>query len=382
MQVVHVITGLATGGAERALYNLLQGGLNTKFNSIVISLSDKGTMGEKIEALGVSVLTLDMPVGRPTLRGVVKLRQLIKKLQPDLIQGWMYHGNLAATLAKFFSSKKVALVWNIRHSLYHIEDEKKLTQLVIKANRFFSKSADTLLYNSHISRQQHEEFGFSAKYGLVIPNGINCQQFCFSVEARQRIRTELTIPLKALVVGHIARFHPMKDHANFLQAAVDVAKKHPNTYFLLSGRGVCSKNTEVTQYIISSLQNRFHFLGERADVADLMSSMDILCSSSRGEAFPNVLGEVMATGIPCVATDVGDSALIIADCGVVAPPRNKIALAEGVESLLNLPNEEREKLGLRARQRIEDNFKLNVIVDKYAELYEKLRRNVEESLIK
>ncbi len=375
MQVVHVITGLATGGAERALYNLLQGGLNTKFNSIVISLSDKGTMGEKIEALGVSVLTLDMPVGRPTLRSVIKLRQLIKKLQPDLIQGWMYHGNLAATLAQFFSSKNVALVWNIRQSLYHIEDEKKLTQLVIKANRFFSKSADALLYNSQVSCQQHEEFGFLAKNGLVIPNGINCQQFCFSVEARQRIRTELAIPLKALVVGHIARFHPMKDHANFLQAVVDIAKKHPNTYFFLSGRGVCQKNTEVTQCIPSSLQNRFHFLGERADVADLMSGMDILCSSSRGEAFPNVLGEAMATCIPCVATDVGDSALIVADCGVVVPPRDKIALAEGIESLLNLPNEEREKLGLKARQRIEDNFKLNVIVDKYAELYEKLRMN-------
>jgi glycosyltransferase involved in cell wall biosynthesis len=372
LKVVHIITGLCTGGAERALYNLLQGGLNKDFDSIVISLSDKGTLGAKIEALGVPVFALGMPVGRPTLGSIIKLRQLIKKLQPDLIQGWMYHGNLVATLAKFFSSKNVALVWNVRHSLYHIEDEKKLTQLVIKANRFFSKSVDTLLYNSQVSRQHHEEFGFSAKHGLVVPNGINCQQFCFSVEARQRIRTELAIPSKALVIGHIARFHPIKDHAIFLQAAVDVAKKHPNAYFLLSGRGVCLKNTEVTQRIPSSLQHRFHFLGERTDVADLMSCMDILCSSSRGEAFPNVLGEAMATGIPCVATDVGDSALIISDTGVVVSPRNEVALADGIEKLLALDKIELQELGLKARSHIVDNFALKTIVEQYSNLYKVL----------
>jgi len=376
LKIIHIITGLSTGGAERALYNLLQGGLNTEFDSYVISLSSKGTMGAKIEALGVPVMTLDMPQGQPNLRGIVKLRQFIKQLQPDLIQGWMYHGNLAATLARLFSRKKTALVWNVRQSLYHIEDEKWLTQLVIKANRFFSGAVDTLLYNSQISRTQHEAFGFASNNGLVIPNGINCQQFSFSEETHQRIRSKLAIPINALVIGHVARFHPMKDHANFLRAAVDIAEKYPNTYFLLSGLEVCLANTEMTQYIPSSVQNRFHFLGERADVADLMSSMDILCSSSKGEAFPNVLGEAMAVGVPCVATDVGDSALIIADCGVVVPSKDKASLVAGVESLLSLSYIERAKLGVQARQRIEDNFKLSVIVGKYAKLYGELRRRV------
>ena len=376
MKIIHIITGLATGGAERALYNLLQGGLSEKFDSHVISLGDKGTIGPQIEALGVSVTTLGMRQGRPTLAGLFKLRKVIKALQPDLIQGWMYHGNLAATLVSLMLSKEVALLWNIRQSLYEIKKEKRLTRLVIRANRLFSNRPDALLYNSQVSRRQHEAFGFAAEQGQVIPNGIDCRQFSFSEEARQRIRNELTIPNNALLVGHVARLHPMKDHANFLRAAGMIAGNHSNVHFILSGRNVCVDNADLKQFIPTSLQHKFHFLGERSDVADLMSAMDILSSSSWGEAFPNVLGEAMACGVPCVATDVGDSGYIIGDCGVVVKPRDTPALAAGIESLLSLPETERKLLGEQARKRIEQKFALSSIVELYASLYNNLRRQV------
>ena len=373
MKVLHIITGLATGGAERALYNLLQGGLDTKFDSHVISLTDMGTFGAQIKALGVSVTTLDMPAGRPTLAGLLKLRSVIKSLKPNLIQGWMYHGNLAATLARSMCSERSILVWNIRQSLYQLSNDKLLTRQVIRANRFFSKAPDALLYNSHLSRQQHEAFGFMARNGRVIPNGIDCQRFGFSQDARQRIRAELSISANALLVGHVARRHPMKDHANFLQAAKIIALQHSNVHFVLSGRDVCWENTSLKQQIPDSLHDRFHLLGERSDVADLMSAMDVLClSSAWGEGFPNVLGEAMAVGVPCVATDVGDSALVIGDCGVIVPPRDKKALAAGIESLLTLPPTERRLLGKQAHQRIKDNFTLGAIVEQYADLYNNL----------
>lgn len=375
MQVVHIITGLATGGAERALYNLLQGGLSTEFDSHVISLSDTGTMGARIEALGVPVTTLGMRAGRPSLAGLLKLRTIIKQLRPCLIQGWMYHGNLAATLVRYLLLERVALAWNIRQTLYQIGNEKLLTRQVIRVNRFFSKSPDILLYNSQLSRQQHEDFGFVADHGQVIPNGIDLQQFSFSEDARQCVRTELSIPAEALVVGHVARLHPMKDHASFLQAAEATALHYPNVHFLLSGRGVCLDNASLKQKIPTALQHRFHLLGERNDVADLMCAMDIFClCSAWGEGFPNVLGEAMAVGVPCVATDVGDSALIIGDCGVVVPPKDKVALVAGIESLLAIPGSERRALGENARRRIEDKFILNVIVKRYISLYRKLSR--------
>jgi glycosyltransferase involved in cell wall biosynthesis len=340
-------------------------------------------MGAQIEALGVPVITLGMRAGRPSIASMLKLRREINALQPDLIQGWMYHGNLVAILARFFCAKKVPVVWNIRQSLYQIEKEKVLTRQVIRANRFLSKSVCSLLYNSHLSREQHEAFGFSSCNGLVIPNGINCQQFHFSIDARRRIRSELSIPEKVIVVGHVARFHPMKDHACFLKAAAIILEHYPETHFILSGREVSLNNVELERHIPNKFKNRFHLLGERSDMADLMSAMDILSSSSWGEAFPNVLGEAMAVGIPCVTTDVGDSALIIGNCGIVVPPKDEITLANGMELLLAMPSLERRALGDKSRQRIEDNFKLSVIVEKYAELYKWLgKKYVEEISIK
>jgi len=371
--ILHIITGLSTGGAERALYNLLHGGFVEHFNSHIISLNDEGTMGPQIRALGVPVTTLNMHGGRPSFSSLIKLRRVVREFQPDLIQGWMYHGNLAASLAQYFSVGRPVLAWNIRHSLYDLGHEKPMTRQVIRANRFFSSAPDSLLYNSFLSRTQHEGFGFSPLNGRVIPNGIDVQRFNYSGKARNRVRCELAISAETLVVGHVARQHPMKDHKAFLRAAVNLAFRYPETHFLLSGRDVSLENKTLEQLLPAQIRDRFHLLGERGDISELMSAMDIFClSSAWGEGFPNVIGEAMATGVPCVATDVGDSGLVVGDAGVVVPPRDEAALVEGIERLLTMPLEERRALGASARARIEANYTLDAIVGKYTALYEKL----------
>ena len=150
----------------------MNGGLADKFSCLVISLMDEGTIGSQIKELEVPVTIMNMPHGRPTFKGITKLRKVVRKFQPDIIQGWMYHGNLAASLSCALTPGCPALAWNIRHSLYDLEHEKPMTRQVIRANRFFSSAADVLLYNSHLSRPQHEGFGFASVNGQVIPNGI------------------------------------------------------------------------------------------------------------------------------------------------------------------------------------------------------------------
>lgn len=326
-------------------------------------------MGPQIEALGVPVIALGMKRGIPWPASLLKLRKIINELRPDLIQGWMYHGNLAATLACTMAPGRPVLVWNIRHSLYSLCHEKPMTRQVIRTNRFFSSASGALLYNSRLSRKQHEDFGFASRNGLVIPNGINLQKFHFSAVARQRVRSELPIPADALVIGHVARLHPMKDHPLLLRAAAVLALRYPKTHFLLSGRDVSPENKTLTQLIPEELRDRFHLLGERTDVHELMSAMDIASSSSYGEAFPNVVGEAMAASLPCVVTDVGDSALIVGDTGVVVPPRDEQALIDGLEKLLTMPEKQRRSLGQQAQKRIEENFTLQVIVQRYVTLY-------------
>lgn len=371
-RIIHIITGLATGGAEHALYNLLYGGLTKHFSNHVISLMDEGTFGSRIHELGVPVTTLNMRRGIPSLSGMLELRRLIRESKPNIIQGWMYHGNLVATLAKTFALGKPNLTWNIRHSLYSLDQEKILSRQVIRANRFLSSFPDVLFYNSHLSREQHEHFGFSSKNGRIIPNGIDTFRFSYSLVSRQRVRSELGIPDNSLIIGHVARLHSMKDHSLFLRVAAKIAALYPEVHFVLAGQGVLLTNKMLAQLIPERIGNRFHMLGNRSDVPDLMNGMDVFCLSSRGEAFPNVIGEAMATGIPCVATDVGDSAIIIGDTGVIVPPHNEHELTAGLERILAMSTKERSELGAKARTRIDTNYTLSATVNQYIMKYEQL----------
>lgn len=372
VSLLHIISGLSTGGAEQALYNLLAGGLADRFKNYVISLCDEGTMGPRFREVGIPVVTLHFNRGKVPFCGLSKLVRLTKETKPVILQGWMYHGNIAATLTRQLSTGVLGLAWNIRHSLYDLRHEKLMTRQVIRMNRFFSSGPEALLYNSRLSRKQHEAFGFAAQKGCVIPNGINLKKFSFSIESRKNVRLELNIPLNAPVIGHVARLHPMKDHAVFLRAASTIAHNYPEVHFLLSGRDITIENNMMAELVPQSMVTRFHLVGERNDVPELMSAMDIFCLSSWSEGFPNVLGEAMATSRPCITTDAGDSALLLGDAGVVVPPRDEEALVAGIESLLLMSRRERYILGRLARTRVEEHYPLEKIVEQYAAVYDKM----------
>lgn len=372
MKLIHVITGLASGGAERALYNILTGGLAKQFDSVVVSLRDGGVYASRLRALGIPVYELGMRSGFPGPTTIARLRSLLQQHRPDLIQGWMYHGNLAASLAAILAPGQPAVAWNVRHSLYQLSAEKPLTRQVIRGNRLLSSSTHAILYNSRLSREQHETFGFTSTMGRVIANGFDTEALSPTLEQWAAARQRIGIKESDVVVGHVARFHPIKDHATFLRAALRVLQHRPETRFLLLGRNVSLENPALEGIVPDALAERFIFLGECSDVHHLMQAMDILCQSSRSEAFPNVLGEAMASGVPCVATDVGDSADIIGETGRLSPPRQPNALAGAMLELLALPSEERIRLGRAARARIEARYALPAIVSQYADVYDHL----------
>lgn len=368
-RLLHIITGLGTGGAERALFALLSGGLAKRFDCAVLSLSDEGTMGAPIRKLGVPVHALGMRKGLPTPGTLVRLRDELRLLRPDVIQGWMYHGNLAASFAQKLSSNRPRLVWNIRHSLYDLGHEKPFTRHVIRANRTFSRGPEAIIYNSSLARNQHERFGLAGRSSVVIPNGFDLSQWRPDPKGNATVRREFGLDSDDLIVGHVARFHPMKDHATFLRAAVEVASRVSNARFLLVGREVHLNKPELRGIVPDNLVPRFIFAGEMTNVSRLVQAMDVLCSSSLSEAFPNVLGEAMASGVPCVTTDVGDCACIVGDTGFVVPSRDAAALAEAIAALLQMPREERVDLGARARDRVASRYGIDTIVGRYSDLY-------------
>jgi glycosyltransferase involved in cell wall biosynthesis len=372
-KVIHIITGLNTGGAERALYNILQGGLAVRYRSVVISLADEGRYGPMLKKLGVEVFSLNMKRGIPSISALLKLRSILKKHHPAFIQGWMYHGNLIASLASLLLVKRVPVVWNVRHCLYDLSAEKRLTQWVIKLCIRLSQKTAIITYNSLLSRTQHEHLGFNSAIGLVIPNGFPLKRFEFSEKFRDNIRPSLKVSDKAIVVGHVGRYHPMKDHETFLRAAVEVAQHISCVVFLLLGTDVEYSNPALAALIPIGLRSRFLLIGEISDVEKYYSAMDVFCLSSSSEAFPNVLGEAMACGLPCVTTDVGDASYIVGETGIVVPPENPTALAAAVFEILDKTEYELAELKRTARERIKENFSLTSVVKCYASLYEDIQ---------
>lgn len=354
------------------LYKLLSHATEGHFAWEVVSLTDRGQMGDSIEALGVPLHTINMRRGVPSPTGLMRLAGLLRARQPSLIQTWMYHADLLGGLIGKLTST-APIVWNLRASNLFWETDKN-TFAVLKACAFVSAKIPTKIIScSEDALHFHARLGYQQEKIIVIPNGFDLTVYNIDFAARDNVRRELGLAPETPLIGLVARFNPYKDQHNFIQAAALLKREMPTVQFVLCGNGISWDTQELAQWITAAgLRDSFHLLGRRADVSRLTAAFDIVASSSMGEGFPNVLGEAMACGVPCVATNVGDSALIVGETGIIVPPKDPQALAAGWRKILTMSRAEREKLGLLARQRIEENFSLTAVVKRYENLYSEL----------
>ncbi len=372
IKVLHLITDLSTGGAELMLFKLLTRMDSSRFNNLVVSMTDKGTVGSRLEALGIRVFTLGMRRGIPGPLALWRLCRLLKRERPDILQSWLYHADLMGLLAGRLVGGQ-ATVWNLRCSYWDMRQYPKLTTAVVRFLTTMSSWPEAIVVNSKAGRRLHEELGYVARQWELIPNGFDLKDFHPDPQARIRFRQELGLPPTALLIGLVARFDPTKDHRTFLKACHLLLKNYGAVRFILVGAGVVSTNYALTSPITAlGIEKYVHLLGERRDIATITAALDIACSSSSGEGFSNVIGEAMACGVPCVVTDVGDSAWIVGNTGKVVPSQNPASLAQGLAGLIELGEKGRERLGLAARQRIEEHFGLESVVGRYQNLYERL----------
>jgi glycosyltransferase involved in cell wall biosynthesis len=368
--ILWITTGLGSGGAEMMLTQLIQNLPHHRHT--VLSLTSGGKHIPALQATGATVLSLDLPAGKPTPRALLRLFRIAWQTRPAIIMGWMYHGCLAAALVKLFRLGKGRVIWNIRQSLYDLALEKRGSALVIKSLRWFAPLARTLTYNSQLSARQHEAIGYPAHKTQLIPNGFDLTKWspiasALPVGALARARSPETpthSPSEKLRIGRFGRFTPMKDYPSFLQAAAIIAQKLPHTEFHLAGSGIDPTNTDLTQLIADlHLQNHVHLHGDHPDIPALTASLDLAISSSAfGEGFPNVVGEAMACAVPVVATDIGDTAWVMGDTGSLVPAQDPQALATAALKILTLPADQRQALGHQARTRIESHFCLPTIL--------------------
>jgi glycosyltransferase involved in cell wall biosynthesis len=371
--VLHIINDLSQGGAETMLYNLLRS--CDQYHHIVISLKPGGYYKKMLSNAGIQVLSVNFfnPLFMPG--ALVRLIRLVFSLRPALIQSWMYISNVVAWLISRCVHDEIVLVWNIRHSLTDLCREKFLTRFTIRINQFLSSTLPAIIYNSAVSAAQHERFGFDKTASRIIPNGFDIDTFTFSTVARKRRRQELAVSDDICLVGVIGRFHPLKDHANFLRAVSILEREIPRHTWrcVLIGRDMKASNPVISDLILrNSIKERLILIDETHDIPEYLSALDVLCSPSCSESFPSVIAEAMSTGLCCVATDVGETAVIMGDTGVLVPPKNARALADGLGQAVRAF----EKLGPQrssaARERIGKNYSLPHIARTYEEFYRTL----------
>ncbi|MEO8378947.1 MAG: glycosyltransferase [Acidobacteriota bacterium] len=365
-KVLHIITGLDVGGAESMLYKLVS---TTAQESEVISLTDTGLIADRLKALEVPVRALNFRWFRAPL-DLLRLVGWIRSSKADIVQTWMYHSDVIGGVAARLAGKS-GVAWNIRASPFDgLSDLKWTTVAFIRLSAILSRMIPArIICCSESAQEIHKGFGYAARKMVIIPNGFDLEQFRPDVDARRSVREELGLSMQSPIVGLVARYDPMKDHALFFRAATIVAAQHPEVHFVLIGKGVTLENDPLIKLIPPSLRHRVHLLGLRMDAARLMAAFDVAVSSSSAEGFPNVVGEAMACAVPCVVTDVGDSAAIVGSTGLVVRPGDTEGLALGITSLLLMDADQRRRLGTAARERVAGEFALPVIVRRYEEFY-------------
>lgn len=370
IRILHLISTLNIGGAEQNLGHLVTGMDQTVFQNMVVSMTGSGPIGEKIAGLGIPVAMLNMKKGLPDPRGVLRLRRIIRVFQPDIIQTWMYHANLLGLL---FTSAR-PLLWNIRCADIDISQYGHIYRWSVLAGAYSAKVPQAVIVNSVAGKDTHEQLGYRPHRWEIIPNGFDTGLYRPDPEARVGMRTELNIPPDAIVIGLIARLDPMKDHRTFFAAAHILLDAYPDVHFVLAGRGIEPANPSL-QTMLGGMARHLHLLGERHDIPRILAGLDIATSSSISEGLPNTIGESMAVGLPCVATDAGDSRRLVDDTGLIVPRQQPGALAAALAQMITAGLEVRADLGEKARMRIMTSYSLTAAVEGYQTLYREIKKS-------
>jgi glycosyltransferase involved in cell wall biosynthesis len=372
IKVLHLITSLDMGGAEMMLTHLAPAMDRQRFENVVVSLTTPGTLAARISDEGIRVEAIGMSRSLPTPAALWRLYRLLRAEQPDVLQTWLYHSDFCGLLAGQ-AARVPSIAWNIRCAQTDDRYQRGINGALVRMLAWLSKYPDAVAVNSNAGRDVHAELGYQPRRWAVLENGFNLTRFHPDPAARKALHQELGAPLTDRLIGLVARHDPLKDHETFLRAAAILLATTPDVRFVLAGTDVDSGNRTLTDTIDGlGIGDKVHMLGARDDVPHLTAGLDIATCCSLGEGFPNVVGEAMACGVPCVVTDVGDAAMIVGDSGVVVPPGEPAALAGGWQQLTDMDGESLGELGRRALERVETHYSMEQCIMRYQEFYTSL----------
>lgn len=373
LRVVHIISGLGQGGAETVLHRLVTAPMQST-QHYVVSMGTEGIFGPRLLQAGVPVYTLNMRSAAGMVKGLWRMHRLLRELNPDVVQTWMYHADLIGGIVARLSGIK-AVSWGIRNSGADLHKSSVSARVLSWLCARSSALVPAVIVScAEDALRRHQQWGYRADRMLVIPNGYDLSSWQADAQVRARVRQQWGIADETPVIGSVARWNPLKDHRNLVQAFADSVKSFPELRCVLIGLGMDDANPELIQLLEQhGVRGKVILLGRRDDVPQLMNGLDVHVLSSRAEGFPNVVSEAMATGVLNVVTNVGDAAMIVDDTAWVAPARNPQELSQGINAAVAvLGTQEHHSRVQRARDRVARLFSLEAMVNNYYVVWRRL----------
>jgi glycosyltransferase involved in cell wall biosynthesis len=361
------------GGAERQLIELAKNLDKARFEVCVTTFYEGGALYPQIQAVpDVRRVSLHKRSRWDTVHFLRRFWGAIQEFHPHIVIGYMTVANLLSLIVGKIHGAKV--VWAVRNSNMDMQRYDWLAQVTRRLECRLSRRADLVIFNSWAGYDHYLKWGFPRASSVVIPNGINVEYFKVEPESRDWVRREWGVSKETQLIGLIGRLDPMKDHETFFAAAANLGKERGDVRFVCVGDGTPTRRAELlTKLKNLGLQERVTLVSGRSDMPRVYNALDIMSlSSAYGEGFPNVIGEAMACGVPCVVTDVGDAAAIVGDTGLVVPPRNAVELARKWGEMLDWINRDRGALSKAARHRIVENFDTKTMTARTESVLEEL----------
>lgn len=376
MRILFLIRSLDTGGAERQM-TLLANGLKERGHDVAVAVMYAGGQLEK-DLDNVPLIDLAKGGRWKTVDFLQRLHRAVKSFQPDIIQGFLGTANLMGTVLKPFLPK-MKTVWGIRASNMDLSRYSVVHRLHFQAEKILSRYADTIVANSHAGLAHIKECGFVNDNFAVVHNGINTDAFTINQTVGTEIRRSWGVQPDECLIGLVARMDPKKGHEVFLESASIASQKNRHLKFAIIGQGSLDREKKLRSMATDlGISDSVIWAGRRDDMNAVYNALDICCLSSLfGEGFPNVLGEAMCCGVPCITSDVGDAAFVVGPLGKVVPPNNSNELAK---SLLSLASSSKETLNSKAqiRERIVSCFSQSAMLKEMEHLYIELISNHEK----